>query len=83
MNISKEEIVKLFVDSIAKEMKTDPEKIDIHAEFFTLGLDSISSIYILDQLEDHLKIDINPLDFWDYPSVEKFSTYLVEERLKA
>jgi len=80
--ITKEEINQFFKDRIAKEMKIDTSKIDVHAEFYTHGLDSISAIYVLDKLEDFLHIQINPIDFWEYPTIEKFSTYLVEQRLK-
>ena len=82
MSITTEQIHQFFIESIAKEMKIDASTIDVHAEFYTHGLDSISAIYVLDKLEDYLGIPINPLDFWEYPSIEKFSTYLVEQRLK-
>ena len=80
--ITKEEINQFFKDRIAKEMKIDASEIDVHAEFYTHGLDSITAIYVLDKLEDFLNIQINPIDFWEYPTIEKFSTYLIEQRLK-
>lgn len=82
MAYSKEDIIQFFKESIAKEMKLDTKDMDIHAEFFIYGLDSISSIYILDKLEDYLGITLNPIDFYDYPTIEKFSTYLIDQKLK-
>lgn len=82
MTRTKKEINEFFIKVISEEMHIDPEEIDVDAAFFTHGLDSISSIYVLDKLEDFAEVKISPLDFWDYPTIEKFSTYLVEKQQK-
>ena len=81
MKFNKEEIDQLFIKLIADEQNLDPAQIAIDVEFYTYGLDSISAIHVLDKLEDQLGIEINPLDFWDYPTIDQFSNYLLEKRL--
>lgn len=81
MKITKEDIHKIFIELIAEEKNLDPTTIKIDVEFYTHGLDSISAIHVLDKLENHLNIEINPLDFWDYPTIDKLSTYLLEKKL--
>jgi acyl carrier protein len=42
------------------------------------GLDSINSVYILQQLEDFLNLELSPLLFWDYPTIKSLSIYLYQ-----
>lgn len=81
MKFTKEDLHQLFIDLIAEEKNLDASQIKVEAEFYAHGLDSISAIHILDQLENRLNIEINPLDFWDYPTIDKLSTYLLENKL--
>jgi acyl carrier protein len=52
------------------------EEIHDNADFFSLGLDSISCVYVLDKLEKKIDLELNPLYFWDYPTVESLSGFL-------
>jgi len=63
------EILNTLKHEIAKETGLPVSDIDDHATFNSLGLDSISSVFILDKIEKQLKIEMNPLFFWDYPTV--------------
>ena len=54
---------------IAKETGEPVSAIADDATFHSLGLDSISSVFILDKLEKELSIEMNPMFFWDYPTV--------------
>ena len=66
---TKQKILKALKDEIAKETGLPVSKIDESASFYSLGLDSISSVFVLDELEKQLKIEMNPMFFWDYPTV--------------
>ena len=52
------------------------EEIDESATFFDLGLNSISAVFVLDVLEKKLNVEMNPLFFWDYPTLELLADYL-------
>ena len=81
MKFTKEDIQKIFINLISEEQNLDLDKIDIHTDFYAFGLDSISAIHVLDKLENHLNIEINPIDFWDYPTIEQFTSHLLENKL--
>ena len=81
MKFTKEDINSYFITLIEDEQKVPASEVDVHAEFYTFGLDSISSIYLLDKLEDYLGIKLNPIDFFDYPTIDKFSSYLIDQKL--
>ena len=66
---SRSEIVNTLKVEIAKETGIPLPEIGDDATFYSLGLDSISSVFILDRLEKKLKIEMNPIFFWDYPTV--------------
>lgn len=73
---TKTEILQLLKDEIASETGISSSEITDSASFFELGLNSISAVFILDVLEKKLKIEMNPLFFWDYPTVELLADYL-------
>jgi polyketide synthase PksN len=49
--------------------------------FFNLGLDSVSCIFLMDKLEKQLHIELNPIHFWDYPTIDTYSEFIVQEYL--
>ena len=73
---TKTEILQLLKEEIASESGIPASEISDTASFFELGLNSISAVFILDVLEKKLKVDMNPLFFWDYPTVELLADYL-------
>ncbi len=70
------EILQLIKATIASETGISIEEIDETSTFFDLGLNSISAVYLLEVLENKLSIEMNPLFFWDYPTVAQFADYL-------
>ena len=82
MTYTKEDIQNHFIQLITEEQGIAATEVDVHASFQTFGLDSISSIYLLDKLEDHFGVELNPIEFFDYPTIEQFSTYLLEVKLR-
>ena len=73
---TKEEILLLLKTEIASETGIDVAEISDNASFFELGLNSISAVFVLDVLEKKLQVEMNPLFFWDYPTVELLSGYI-------
>lgn len=70
------EILLLLKAQIAAETGIPVSEIADAASFFDLGLNSISAVYLLDVLEKELSIEMNPLFFWDYPTVELLADYI-------
>ena len=69
-------ILNVLKEHIAKETGLPVSDIGDDASFYSLGLDSISAVYILDRLEKTLKVEMNPLFFWDYPTVGLLADHL-------
>ncbi|MDQ2658152.1 MAG: acyl carrier protein [Bacteroidota bacterium] len=69
-------ILNTLKEQIAKETRQPVSDIPDDASFYSLGLDSISSIFILDELEKILGISMNPMFFWDYPTVESLADHI-------
>lgn len=74
--MTKSELLKIIKEEIARESGLSINEINDDSDFFSLGLDSISCVYVLDRVEKKIKIELNPLFFWDYPTVELLSGHL-------
>lgn len=74
--MSTAEIIEILRSEIAKETGLPAQDISNDAEFFDLGLDSISCIYVLDRFEKRIGLELNPLFFFDYPTINKLSEFL-------
>ena len=75
-NYSENEIIEFLKKRIAQEQGLPIHEIDINTEFINLGLDSIKAIFILQDLEKLLGIELNPILMWDYPTIASFSKYI-------
>lgn len=76
---SVDDMVNLFKKGVMEETMSAEDDIDINATFHELGLDSINSIYLLDQIEKYYNISFTPLYFWDYPTINALATQLHKE----
>jgi acyl carrier protein len=74
--MTKAQIIQILKAEIARESGLSIAEIEDGADFFSLGFDSISCIYVLDRLEKKIDLELNPIYFWDYPTVELLSGYL-------
>jgi acyl carrier protein len=77
--ISAEEISDWLVDRIATERNMEPEAVPLDEAFFAIGLNSLDTLLINNDLADFLELEeLSPSLFWDYPSIEKLSAHLAE-----
>lgn len=74
--MSPHEVRELLKSEIARETGLVIEQIDNSASFYSLGLDSISSVFVLDEIGKKLSLDLNPMLFWDYPTVELLANHI-------
>lgn len=75
------EIIDLIKKLISSETGISIEEINETDSFFNLGLDSVSCIFLMDKLEKQLHIELNPIHFWDYPTLDTYTNFLVREYL--
>jgi alkylation response protein AidB-like acyl-CoA dehydrogenase/acyl carrier protein len=68
-----------LTDWIAKQLKTAPELIDTSKSIFYYGLDSVTAITLLADLEDLLDREFPPALVWNYPIIKDLALYLIQE----
>lgn len=73
-------IAQLFREIIANELKIDERDIRDDELFLSIGLDSVSCIVVLEQLEKKIGRELSPVLFWDYPTIDQFAQYLADEQ---
>ncbi|QSE96217.1 acyl carrier protein [Fulvivirga lutea] len=64
---------------IANETGIKSSAIKDTQSFFELGIDSITAVYLLELVEKKYEIELTPLYFWDYPTIEKFADKVEQE----
>ena len=72
------ELITLLKTIIAEETGIAINEIADTDTFFNLGLDSVSCIFLMDKLEKKIKLELNPMFFWDYPSIDTYADFLLE-----
>lgn len=75
------EIIDWLKGKVAKEAKLKPENVLTDIPFVSFGLDSIVIVTLVDDLEYWLNISLDPTIFWEYPTIELLSNWLVTEKL--
>lgn len=76
---SKKNILDFLRKKIAAELRINESVIANDSSFHQLGLDSVNSLFLLNEVEEHFQIDIDPLSLYDNPTLDSFSEYLVDE----
>ncbi|MEK6781264.1 MAG: acyl carrier protein [Bacteroidota bacterium] len=75
------ELLKFIKQAIANETGESVDSIDETQTFQSMGLDSLNSIVVLNEIEDKYKISLNSLSFWDYPTLGAFTDFLLKEHI--
>jgi acyl carrier protein len=73
------EVLNVLKSLISEETGIAVAEINDTDTFFNLGLDSVSCIFLLDKVEKKLNVEINPIHFWDYPSLDTYADFLLQE----
>lgn len=77
--MTKPELLSLIKTAIADETGIAVAEINDTDSFFNLGLDSISCVFLMDKVEKQLKVELNPIYFWDYPTIDTYTDFLFNE----
>lgn len=75
------EIIDWLIEKVAKEAKLKPENVSTDTPFVSFGLDSIVIVTLVDDLEHWLNTSLDPTIFWEYPTIEKLSDWLITEKI--
>lgn len=76
---TKEELIIFCKEKISEITGINIDDIDENTEFGSLGMDSVRGLFVMQELEEFLKIEINPLIFYNYPTIKLLSEYLVND----
>lgn len=74
-----EETEKIIIELISKSLNRSAEEISPDISFPDLGMDSLAAMFLLDDLERTLNRQINPLLFWEYPTIRTFAAALLAD----
>ena len=76
--------VEKHIQKIASELlKIDPKDLDIDEELGDYGFDSISLTKLANTLNDYHNLELLPTIFYNYPTIAKLASYLIEEHNSA
>jgi acyl carrier protein len=75
----KSDIANYLRQLIAKELNIELATIRDESTFHELGLDSVNSLFLLDEIEGKYTIYIDPLSLFDNPSLTEFTVYLHQQ----
>jgi acyl carrier protein len=76
--MTKDEISAFCVDQLADILHVPKDGIDPRVNFARLGLDSAMSVYLVIELEEKLKIELDTDALADHPTIEALSSHLAD-----
>ncbi|AZS14157.1 beta-ketoacyl synthase N-terminal-like domain-containing protein [Paenibacillus lutimineralis] len=75
-----EDTVKLLImDVLCRIIKIQPDELQEDLSFKEMGIDSISSVEIVRDLNDALHIHMDGIQLYDYPNISELSSYVWNE----
>lgn len=78
---TKEEIQDWLRAKLAELTRKNADEIATDAPFTDFGLDSIVIVSLSVDLEDWLGVSFDPTVFWEYPSINKLTDWLLTTKL--
>lgn len=76
--MNRNDLIEFIKKEIANETGSDIETVDENVSFHTLGLDSLSAVLILFNIEKEFNVELNPIYFWDYPTPAEFADFIIK-----
>ncbi len=68
---------------LSEQLKVEIGDIDVECEFSEFGLDSVSLTVLGNALTQAYEVELAPTSFFEYPTIAKFSSFLVMEEFSA
>lgn len=83
MNLTDNSVInkveEIITQCISSFLQINVTKTSADGNFFSLGIDSIKSIEIIENLGKKLNVSIYPTLIFEYPTITELSEYLVEK----
>ncbi len=79
LSLVQESVITLICD----QLKVKKYDLDVQAEFSEFGFDSVSLTTFGNSLSEYYHIELSPTLFFEYPCIEDFCQYLVDEKESA
>ncbi|AIQ58858.1 beta-ketoacyl synthase N-terminal-like domain-containing protein [Paenibacillus borealis] len=76
---SPEAVEQLVKDVLCRVVKLQPEELSHELSFKEMGIDSISSVEIVRDLNEALHIQLDGILLYDYPTIPELARYMVNE----
>lgn len=76
--ITQNTIENWFIDRVSEYIDIEVEEVNVCASFMDLGINSLATLNIIGELESWLGIKVNPTEFWDYPTIQLLSGFLIQ-----
>lgn len=74
-----ERVEAILLEEMSKQLMIAPSELDVEAELSEFGLDSIALTTFINHLNEEYEIELSPVVFFEYPTLEQFAGYLVRE----
>ena len=74
--MTKTEIAGIIQKLISEETGRSDDLLEHNTEFFNYGIDSLKAVFLLEKLERQFSIQLDPIIFWDYPTIESLAEYI-------
>jgi len=75
-------IKKWIINWLSKKLALEPETIETDTLFVDYGLTSVLAVNLAQELSDWLGQSIAPVIFWNFPTIELMTRYLVSLRVQ-
>ena len=70
--------IEYFISTkLADVLKIDANTIDVTAPFESYGIDSITAVRMVGELEDLIDMELPTSLLWEYNNIEKLSQHLI------
>jgi polyketide synthase PksN len=70
------DLVLVIRQAVANALQLPLHEINTDEDFGRSGMDSIQAMYALDEIERKLNIELNPILFWEYATINRLAAYL-------
>jgi acyl transferase domain-containing protein len=74
-----EKVRSALIQGISQQLKVKTDEIDVESELSEFGFDSISLTTFGNTLNKTYGLELSPTIFFEYPTVQRFAEYLVQE----
>ncbi|MBJ6352985.1 MULTISPECIES: acyl carrier protein [unclassified Acinetobacter] len=79
MNMTIEQITNFIIERLANLSQIPVDHFDVNQPLANYGVDSIHALSLCAELEEWLKIEIDPTFAWDYPTISLMASYILSE----